>query len=281
VLYWFCPGNGYLVFNFTAPSKMRSTGKPTAIPKKPAHSAGFFMPVLLPRIHCLQYSCNYRIRNTQMNITIAPSKPCEFPEPLTPEAHNRLLMNARTAMYAALACADKTFGQAGITFVQDGRFTKAIHSECTVATFQGQFSKQVLLEAIRANIADDAMWVGTELAQFLRAQLKLPAGHYFSFDVARNVHEIKMRGSNKLSAFVTNPTAGYYNPDQVYAEFRVRMDECSALMIVKSGSQFGTGATFLAEHSAEVHAGSYEELAVKMTTAFNDAVGTQACEQVA
>ena len=215
-----------------------------------------------------------------MNITIAPAKPCEFPEALTPEAHTQLLTKVRAAQYAALACADKTFGRAGITFVQDGRFTKAIHSECIVASLQGQFSKQVLLEVIRANIAEDAMRVGTDLGRIIQDQLKLPAGHHFSFDVARNVHEIKMRGSNKLSAFVTNPMAGYFNPDQIYAEFRIRMDECSALLIVKSGSQFGTGATLLAENDAALHAANYEELAVMMTDAFNDAVGKQAGEKV-
>lgn len=210
-----------------------------------------------------------------MTITFAEPAPYAFPEQLMEDECEQLQTKVHKAMYEALACADTPFAKAGITFVQDGRFSKAKHSGYTVASFVGRFDKLGLGALIRRNLADSAKYLGATIKTVIESNLKLPADHHFSFDVERNAEEVMRRGSDRITALVTNPSAAIYDPDQVYAEFGIRMDECSAWMIVKSGSKFGTGDTLLEPNETTLVASTYAELGEKIAAAFNAATASR------
>lgn len=197
----------------------------------------------------------------------------KIPDPLTAREREILAIMHARAMFGALKCADMAYSAAGVTFVQDGRFTKAIFDNMTVASFEGRFSKELLLSVIRSNIADHGKWVGMDITPVLEQNLVLPAGHVFRLDIAPQLDEIKKRGSNKFSAYVGGQPSATSSDVQVHAEFRISLHECQAHLTIATGDRLNSGESLLQEGECVVSAETYPELAEKIALSFNLAVG--------
>ena len=197
----------------------------------------------------------------------------KIPEPLTAREREILAIMHAEAMFDALKCADKPYSAAGVSFVQDGRFTKAICNNMTVASFEGRFSKENLLAVIRSNISDHGKWVAVDLALALEEKLMLPEGHVFRLDMTPQLDEIKNRGSNKITAYVGGKAAASPSGVQVHAEFRICLQACEAHLTVATGDRLNSGDTLLNEEESQVAAETYPELGEKIALIFNQAAG--------
>ncbi|MHC5194752.1 hypothetical protein ACYSUW_13455 [Pseudomonas frederiksbergensis] len=191
------------------------------------------------------------------------------PEPLDARQREMLAIRTAGAQFEALKCTDKSYSAAGITFVQDGRFTKAKWDGMTVASFIGRFNKEALLATIRSNIADHAHWVGVDITPVLKAKLVLPKGHAFRMDIEPQLAQIRNRGTNKISGYV----GGQPSPDQqalqLHAEFQISLQSCQAQLVVAGGDRLSRGANLLIDGEETVTAETYAELGEKITQAFN------------
>lgn len=179
----------------------------------------------------------------------------------------------RAAMFDALACADLPYATAGVTFEQDGRFTKAKHSGYTVVSLMGRFSKGILLQALRQNIAESAHEVACVLRDMFPRDLKLPSGHVFGFDVAASVFQVKHRGSRRLTAYVFQPPGSVGEERPTYhGEIHVDLYTCHAVITLKDGERWGGGTSVFDGETVEVRADTYGELFCLISETFNNAV---------
>jgi hypothetical protein len=120
------------------------------------------------------------IRIQVMNTATSKSS-CTIPPKLDERETEMLATRVRAACFESLGCADMSYARAGVSFEQDGRFTKAKHSGFTVASMMGRFSKEVLLNTIRSNIADSTRQVANEVFPRLKNSLLLPRGHVIGY----------------------------------------------------------------------------------------------------
>lgn len=197
---------------------------------------------------------------------------CIAPDPLDGRQRELLAIKTAGAQFEALKCADKSYSAAGITFVQDGRFTKAKYEGMTVASFIGRFNKESLLAAIRSNIADHANWVGVDIIPVLKSKVVLPEGYAFRLDMLPQLDEIKNRGSNKISAFIGGKPVTDQQPMQLHAEFQICLQSCQAHLTVAGGDRLNPGANLLIDGEDIVIADTYPELGEKIARAFNLAI---------
>lgn len=195
-----------------------------------------------------------------------------IPEPLNSRQREMLAIKAAGAQFEALKCVDISYSAAGVTFVQDGRFTKAVLNSMTVASFVGRFNKDSLLAAIRSNIADHAKWVGVDIEPVLKSDLLLPEGHVFRLDIEQQLDSIKKRGSNKVSGYIGGKPCAE-NKLQVHAEFQIFLNECRACLIIATGERLNNGADLLNAGESIVTAETYPELGAKIAQVFNQAIG--------
>jgi hypothetical protein len=194
-----------------------------------------------------------------------------IPEPLNARQREMLAIKAAGAKFEALKCADISYSAAGVTFVQDGRFTKAIHNTMTVASFVGRFNKESLLATIRSNIADHAKWVGVDIIPVLKSELLLPEGHGFRLDMDHQLDGIKKRGCNMVSGYIGGKPSEE-NKLQIHAEFQIFLNECRASLIIATGDRLSNGADLLDEGERVVTAETYPELGAKIALVFNQAI---------
>lgn len=175
----------------------------------------------------------------------------------------------RAACFDALACADKSYAMAGVTFEQDGRFTKAKLNGHTVASMIGRFSKGLLLQTIRRNIGDSARTVGTEVMTLLKQKLTLPADHVMAFDIEAGLHEVVHRGSRRLTAYVFKVPGSRVSP--YFGEVHIDLYACQATLTLKEGDRWGAGNSVIAREFETVEAETYGELSEKLALNFSTA----------
>ncbi len=196
---------------------------------------------------------------------------CNIPPQLNERETEMLGTRVRAASFDALACSDMNYAAAGITFEQDGRFTKVKHSGFTVVSLMGRFSKGLLLQTLRRNLADSSREVAKLVFPRLRRDLQLPRGHVIGFDVAASVHQVEHRGSRRLTAYVFRPpgetSCGYYG------ELNIDLYSCQAQISLKEGERWGGGASLLSADSMTLIADTYSELCAVIAETFNVAVG--------
>lgn len=198
------------------------------------------------------------------------------PEPLDTRQRELLAIKHAGAMFEALKCADKSYTAAGVSFVQDGRFTKAKYADMTVASFIGRFCKETLLATIRSNIADHAHWVGVDITPALMSKLALPQGYAFRLDMEPQLDEIRNRGRNKVSGYVGGKPSADRQALQIHAEFRICLHACQAYLTVAGGDRLNPGEDLLIDGENTVTAETYPELGEKIAQIFNLAVARAA-----
>ncbi|MGF6281903.1 hypothetical protein ABH908_000064 [Pseudomonas frederiksbergensis] len=194
------------------------------------------------------------------------------PEPLDTRQREMLAIRTAGAQFEALKCTDKSYSAAGITFVQDGRFTKAKWDGMTVASLVGRFNKDALLATIRSNIADHAHWVGVDIIPVLKAKLALPHGHAFRLDMDPQLTHIRNRGTNKVSGYVGGQPSADKQGLQLHAEFQICLQYCKAQLTVAGGDRLNPGANLLIDGEETVTAETYPELGEKIAQVFNLAI---------
>jgi len=195
---------------------------------------------------------------------------CNIPPQLNERETEMLGTRVRAASFDALACSEMNYAAAGITFEQDGRFTKVKHSGFTVVSLMGRFSKGLLLQTLRRNLADSSREVAKIVFPRLKSDLQLPQGHVIGFDVAASVHQVEHRGSRRLTAYVFRPpgetSCGYYG------ELNIDLYSCQAQISLKEGERWGGGASLLGADSITLIADTYSELCAVIAETFNGAV---------
>lgn len=179
----------------------------------------------------------------------------------------------RAAMFDALACSEQSYAAAGITFLQDGPVTHAIHRGHAVASMSGRFSKGHLLQALLRNIAASSRKVAAELLPQLALELNLPNGHMLAFDVDANVHEVEHRGVRHLSAYVFMPPGEDNTGRPMYwGEILFDLYRCQVHLTLKVGEQFGRGPAVPGWEAKIFEAETYGELRTILAHQFNEAV---------
>ncbi len=191
------------------------------------------------------------------------------PEPLDARQREMLAIKTAGAKFEALKCADMSYSTAGISFVQDGRFTKAKYDGMTVASFVGRFNKDTLLATIRSNIADHAHWVGVDIIPVLKSKLALPQGYVFRLDMEPQLAEIRNRGTSKVSGYIGGRPSADKQALQIHAEFQISVQACRAHLTVAGGDRLNPGANLLIDGEETVTAETYAELGEKIAQAFN------------
>lgn len=194
---------------------------------------------------------------------------CTIPPQLDERATEMLGTRVRAACFESLSCAEMSYARAGITFEQDGRFTKAKHSGLTVASMIGRFSKESLLTTIRSNIAESTRLVANDIFPRLKTGLVLPRGHVIGYDVDASVLQVAKRGSRRLTAFVFRPLGS--SGETFYSEIHIDLQACQAQINFKIGDRWGGGRTILAANQVAVQAETYSELSDRVSSTFNDA----------
>ncbi|MGE8063756.1 hypothetical protein [Pseudomonas sp. NPDC089569] len=197
---------------------------------------------------------------------------CCVPKPMDIHQREMLAIKAAGALFEAMKCADKSYSAAGITFVQDGRFTKAKFKGITVASLIGRFNKESLLNTIRSNIADHAHWVGVDIVPILTSQIILPQGYTFRLDMEPQLIEIRNRGTRMVSGYVRGKPSADNQALQFHAEFHIGLQACQAHLIVSAGDRLNPGEDLLAEGEHIVTAETYPELGEKIAQRFNQAI---------
>ncbi len=207
-----------------------------------------------------------------MNTATSKSS-CTIPPKLDERETEMLATRVRAACFESLGCADMSYPRAGVSFEQDGRFTKAKHSGFTVASMMGRFSKEVLLNTIRSNIADSTRQVANEVFPRLKNSLLLPRGHVIGYDVDASVLQVAQRGSRRITAYVFRPLGS--SGDSFYSEIHLDLQACQAQITFKIGDRWGGGPTILPANQGTLQADTYSELCEIVSLTFNGAYSAQ------
>jgi len=174
------------------------------------------------------------------------------------------------AMINALACADKGFTRAGVTFEQtDQQVTLVKHSGHTVAELRGRFGTETVVTLIRKNIAAHARSLVAELNRALTG-LVLPAGHTFRLDEQQNVSDIVTRGATTLQGYIGGRVA--IDQVQISGEFQFSLIECRAQIRLKAGDRFCEGGSLLGRGDGLFGADTYDELANQVVSHVNASI---------
>lgn len=188
--------------------------------------------------------------------------------PLLDERETEMMgTRLRAACFDALACAETTYAAAGISFEQDGQWTKAILSGHIVASMIGRFSKGQMLQAVRGNIVKSARDAGSEFLSVFRRDVSLPTGHVIGFDLDAGLHQVAHRGSRRLTAYVFRAPGSLATP--YFGEINVDLYICQAKITFKEGEPWGHGQSVLGQDEMNVSADTYAELSLKVVKAFN------------
>ncbi|KPC02258.1 hypothetical protein QO021_28790 (plasmid) [Pseudomonas amygdali pv. lachrymans] len=206
-----------------------------------------------------------------MNTATSKSS-CTIPPQLDKRETEMLGTRVRAACFESLGCAEMSYARAGISFEQDGRFTKAKHSGLTVASMMGRFSKELLLKTIRSNIAESTHQVAIDFFPRLKSTLVLPRGHVFAYDVDASVLQVAQRGSRRITAYVFRPLGS--SGDTFYSEIHLDLQVCQAQITFKIGDRWGCGQTILGDNQVTVQADTYRELSDLVSLTFNGAYST-------
>jgi hypothetical protein len=91
-----------------------------------------------------------------------------------------------------------------------------------------------------------------EVEGVLNSGLRVPEGHVFRFDVGRQTSWFLGGPGDSVSAFVERASVEWPDPGQLYAEFRVFLDEPRAIVWVDRGSRYaGEGRDLLRQFSCD------------------------------
>ncbi|MBK3919922.1 hypothetical protein GFL03_21865 [Pseudomonas stutzeri] len=184
-----------------------------------------------------------------------------------PQAGQRTLTECQ-AMIRALACGDKGFTRAGVTFEQtDHQVTLVKHGGHTVAELQGRFGTETVVALIRRNLAVHARTVVADLNRALTG-LSLPVGHTYRLDEGHNVNAILSRGASQLHGYIGGRAA--VGQVQISGEFQFSLAECRAHLKLTAGDRFSDGESLLKPGVGQFNGETYAELADQMVSCVNE-----------
>lgn len=192
------------------------------------------------------------------------------PDRIDPDRCEMLTTQVRAAMFDALSCEGLTYASAGISFEQDGRFTKAKCHGLTVVSLIGRFSKGLLLKTLRQNIADCSLKVVDTFFGHLQHHIKIPGGHSLAFDMNASLHEVQHRGARQVSAYVFEfPAGGSGSSISLWMEIQLDLYACKACLLIHESSHFKQGAGATSGQIIEITGDTYRELSESVASLFN------------
>lgn len=178
----------------------------------------------------------------------------------------------RAAMFDALGCESTTYAAAGISFEQDGGFTKAKCHGQTVVSLIGRFTKRSLLQSLRQNIADCSRQVVDNFFSHLHHHIKIPGGHSFAFDTDASLHEIQHRGARHVSAYVFQyPAGASVSSISLWVEIQLDLYTCKSSLLIHEPGHLKQGAGATSGMTVEIAGDTYRELSESVAFHFNKA----------
>lgn len=174
------------------------------------------------------------------------------------------------AMFDALACAERGFTRAGVTFEQtDRQVTLVKHSGFTVAELKGRFGTNTVVNLIRKGLEGHARSLVEELGQALTG-LKLPAGHSFRLDAEQNVNDIVTRGATTLKGYIGGRVVG--DQTKIWGEIHFSLVDCRARISLNAGDRFCDEGSLLSPDQGLFSADTYAELADQVVSSVNASI---------